>query len=154
MIRKLSLVLIISLMCLSVTVYASNVENSSEVEKFYLSLTENKDVYREYKNATLNIREKIKGTELKHIEKKLFNEYGIGPVVPEYFEDEIYFFASIYEDNKMVVDKHAIYNLDGQLLYSGHGRKAKKEAVNKGEFNGWSGAQGENELANEIPTRE
>lgn len=119
-------------------------------DEFYSSLTTNVHMYKEYKNATLNIRKLIDGSELKNIDKEL-GKYSFGELTAEPLDQEIYFFASIYENKHMIVKKYAIYNLQGKLLTSGHNRLAKKASVLNGEFSGWKSTTGLDELANENP---
>ena len=124
-------------------------EKNKPEDEFYSSLSQNENKYKEYKNATLNIRKKINGIELKQVEKEL-GKYSFGALSADYPQHEVYFFASIYEDDHMIVKKYAIYDLDGKLLNSGIHRAAKKEAVLNGEFNGWENPSGENELSDKI----
>ena len=119
-------------------------------DEFYSSLTTNEHVYKEYKNATLNIRKFINGSELKDIDKEL-GKYSFGELTAEPLEQDIYFFASIYENKHMIVKKYAIYDLQGNLLTSGYNRLAKKASVLNGEFSGWKSTAGLDELANENP---
>lgn len=106
-------------------------------DKFYSSLSENEQKYKEYQNATLNIRRKLNGSsEFRDLEKELA-KYGYGDLSYDYPDIEVYFFASIYEDKYMVIRKYAIYDLKGNFLNGGFVRTAKRDAVNNGEFNGW-----------------
>ena len=131
----------------TLTVLAKEIPEDS----LYFSLTKNKHAYREYQNATLNIREKINEKDLHKLDQKL-GKYSFGDLSAEYLNREVYFFASIYEDKLMIVKKYAIYDLQGNLLNSGFGRNAKKEAVIKGEFIGWSNFLGSDELSDTDPT--
>lgn len=140
---------LISLISLSIT-WSAFATNKPE-DDFYSSLSKNENEYKEYKNATFNIRKKLNGSELKELEQELA-KYSFSALTADYPEHDVYFFASYYEDKHMVVKKYAIYDLDENLLYSGVGRTAKKEAVLNGEFNGWKNASGENELADDNPT--
>lgn len=121
-------------------------------DEFYSSLTKNEHEYKEYQNATLNIRKKLNGSsELRDLEKEL-DKYNFGDLSYDYPDIEVYFFASIYEDKHMLITKYAIYDLKGNFLESGVRRTAKKEAVLNGEFNGWKDNVGENELSDNNPT--
>lgn len=143
------ILLLVSLISLNISWSIS--ATSKPEDDFYSSLSKNVNVYKEYKNATFNIRKKLDGRELKILEKELA-KYSFGTLTTDYPKREVYFFASYYEDKQMIVKKYAIYDLEGNLLNSGFGRTAKKEAVLSGEFNGWKNPSGGNELADENPT--
>jgi len=146
---KIIVLLVLSLLMLTTTMTVLAQEKPED--KFYSSLTNNKHIYKEYQNATLNIREKINEKDLHELDLKL-GKYSFGDLSNEYKDKEVYFFASVYEDQLMVVKKYVIYDLQGNLLNLGFGRKAKKEAVLNGEFNGWSNLLGKEELSDTDPT--
>jgi len=52
----------------------------------------------------------------------------------------------------MRIRKYAIYDLKGNFLNGGVGRTAKRDAVTRGEFNGWKDPVGQNELSDSNPT--
>ncbi|TQR20611.1 hypothetical protein [Psychrobacillus vulpis] len=87
-------------------------------DEFYSSLSQNEIKYKEYKNATMNIRKKLNGSELEKLDK------GLGKFAFRSFVDyppvDVYFYASIYEDNHMIVKKYAIYDLYGKFLNGGY----------------------------------
>lgn len=121
-------------------------------DEFYSSLSKNEHEYKEYQNATLNIRKKLNGSsELRDLEKEL-DKYNFGDLSYDYPDIEVYFFASIYEDKLMLITKYAIYDLKGEFLNGGVGRTAKRNAVINGEFNGWKDNVGEDELSDDNPT--
>lgn len=119
-------------------------------DEFYSKLTENEQVYQEYQKATINIREKINGSKLQELDKDLGkNSFGSFANYPDV---DVYFFASIYEDNLILVKKYAIYDLNGKFLNGGVSRIAKKEAVFSGEFKGWKHSVGKDGLSNDNPS--
>lgn len=124
-------------------------------DEFYSTLSKNEQKYKEYQNATLNIRRKINdSSELRDLEKELA-KYGYGDFSYDYPDVEVYFFASIYEDKYMVIRKYAVYDIKGNFLNGGFGQTAKRDAVNKGEFNGWKDRKDkieEDNLADDDPT--
>ncbi|MGF9975922.1 hypothetical protein [Viridibacillus arvi] len=151
---KIPLILIMVFTCFSITwpVYAKD----QSVDKFYSSLSENANVYKEYKNATLNIREKVNGSELEEVVQKKLGKYALHNVTDfDYSNQELYFFASVFEDKYMIVKKYAFYDLKGNLLESGFDRTAKKEAVLNGEFKGWNmeDVHGEDTLSDDDPIK-
>lgn len=153
--RKFIIILLTTFLSLNIAWSVFAKENPED--EFYSSLSKNEQKYKEYQNATLNIREKLNGSsELRELEKELA-KYGYGDLSYDYPDIEVYFFASVYEDKNMVIRKYAIYDLKGNFLNGGFGRKAKRDAVNNGEFDGWKdqdskGKAKEDNLADDNPT--
>ncbi|WP_397538532.1 hypothetical protein [Rummeliibacillus pycnus] len=146
--HKLYLILLIFFACLNISSIVNAKEKS--VDEFYSSLPQKEHVYKEYKNATLNIREKVNGSDLDVIQKKL-GRYALLSLPTDYRGQVLYFFASVYEDKRMIVKKSVFYDLNGKFLEANFTRTAKKEAVLNGEFDGWDGATNSDELADDNP---
>lgn len=139
--------MILAFTCLNIT-FVQAKDNSAD--EFYNSLSKNEHPYKEYKNATLNIREKVNGSNLDEIQKKL-GKYALDSLPTDYKGTELYFFASVYEDAQVLVEKAIFYDMKGNFLGGSFSRLAKKEAVLKGEFKGWSEQAGTEEFSNENP---
>ena len=144
---KYFLIMILAFTCLNIG-FVQAKDNSAD--EFYNSLSKNEHPYKEYKNATLNIREKVNGSNLDEIQKKL-GKYALDSLPTDYKGKELYFFASVYEDNHVIVEKSIFYDMKGDFLEGNFSRLAKKDAVLKGEFKGWSEQAGTDEFFNENP---
>lgn len=149
-VKKYIILLLVTLISLNLSSASFAIQKPEDV--FYSSLVKSEHGYREYSNATLNIRRLINASQLEKLDSEL-GKYSFTLSSIDSISEDIFFFASIYEDKNMLVKKYAIYSLNGDLLYSGYGRNANKEAVLKGEFNGWENSMGEDELSNQDPTR-
>lgn len=134
-----------------------NVEatHKNEVDRFYSLLPV--DEYKEYENATENIRDKmlygdVNGVASEHLGKDYVNNKEIGLSNKISSNTEVFFLASIINDDRMEVKKYAVYDANsGNRLESGISKIAKKEAVREGKFNGWEKEISESELSKRYP---
>ncbi|MBK3497090.1 hypothetical protein JFL43_20090 [Viridibacillus sp. YIM B01967] len=148
---KILIVLLMPFIFLNSTGYVFAKDKSAD--EFYSSLSENEQIFKEYKNATLNVRKKVNGSDLEVVQKDL-GEYSFHTLPAGYKGQDLYFFASIYEDKHMIVKKYALYDLKGEFLEGEFGRSAKREAIENGEFNGWkkNDIMGDAEFSDDNPT--
>jgi len=94
-ILKRRFIIIILSTFLSLNIAWSVFAKEKPEDEFYSTLSKNEHEYKEYQNATLNIRKKLNGSsELRELEKELA-KYNFGDLSYDYPDIEVYFYASI-----------------------------------------------------------
>ncbi len=122
-----------------------------QIDEFYSALS-NENVYKEYKKATLNIRKKMKVTAYKDLEKELGKySFDVGLLPNSIPKNDVYFFASIIDNDKRIVKKFAIYQLDGELFTSGYSSRTKGTTGLDDDFSSLKSSIVKEELASDKP---
>jgi len=128
--------------CFFLSFPAVTIHAAYSPDEFYINLGAHE--YKEYANATVNIRKRVFGKELSDLSKyskSYFSEEGIAVDSPH---QEYYFFASILDNAQRTIIKYAIYTPEGKRIAAGFNRQAKKESG----FNGWDAPLDDKELFN------
>ncbi|MFJ8260673.1 hypothetical protein ACIQ4I_01780 [Rummeliibacillus sp. NPDC094406] len=149
MIKNLLLILLTTTLLLNIAPAA--LAKNSQIDEFYKYLTDEK-IYKEYKDATINVRKKMKITAYKDIEKELGKySFDVGFLPNSIPKNDVYFFASIIEDNNRIVKKFAIYQLDGELFTSGYSSRTKGTTGLDDDFSSLKSSIVKEELASDKP---
>jgi len=139
---------------LSFLVFGSQLVSASSQDKadqFYNSLP--KDEYKEYSDASVKVREYIPYKDVQKFASKLGEDYvtqkKVGSNQSIDPNHQVYFYASLVDNDKMTLKKYAIYDATTkERINAGFSQQAKREAVDNGTFAGWDKSTGTSELSN------